>query len=63
MTTKIDIFLKSGASTTVEVQQDIETTMTIVDKILSDIREYTKFVRIGTVRIVPSELAAVHVRE
>ena len=63
MTTKIDIFLKSGASTTIEVQQDIETTMTIVDEILSDIREYTKFVRIGTVRIVPSELAAVHVRE
>lgn len=63
MTTKIDIFLKSGASATVEVQQDIETTMTIVDEILSDIRDYTRFVRIGTARIVPSELAAIYVRE
>lgn len=63
MTTKIDIFLKNGSSTTVEVQQDIETTMEIVDEILQGIREYTRFVRIGTARIVPSELVAVHVRE
>lgn len=63
MTTKIDIFLKSGASTTVEVQQDIETTTEIVDEILAGIQDYTRFVRIGTARIIPSELAAIHVRE